>query len=74
MRIVVAGSTGNTGAAVVRELAKAGHEVVALTRDVEGKVGKALASLPGVEVTLREHAFDKPVDRYLTDESGPYLF
>eukprot|EP00026_Physarum_polycephalum_P007945 Phypoly_transcript_08018.p1 GENE.Phypoly_transcript_08018~~Phypoly_transcript_08018.p1 ORF type:complete len:291 (+),score=46.84 Phypoly_transcript_08018:549-1421(+) len=63
MRIVVSGSTGNTGVAVVETLSKLGHEVVALSRTPTSDVSKRLASLPNVTVVLNENAFKKPVDR-----------
>jgi len=63
MRIVVGAATGNTGQHVVRALSKAGQNVVAITRDPEGKVAKELALLAGVEVKKYEEAFNQPIDR-----------
>jgi len=67
MRIVVSGSTGNTGVSVVKTLSQAGHTVVAITRDKQGKQAKELSTLPGVILKLRHEAFDEPADRaYIT--------
>jgi len=62
-KTVVIGATGNTGRNAVRTLSEAGHTVVAVTRSPEGKVAKALASLPGVVVKLLDHAFEGGADR-----------
>ncbi|KAJ5199516.1 NmrA-like family protein [Penicillium cf. griseofulvum] len=54
--ILIAGSTGNTGRAVVQTLPKLlqstqfGHRIIALTRSSSSPVAQELAKLPGVEV------------------------
>jgi len=65
MRIVVGGSTGNTGKGVVQALANSGkgHTIIAVTRDPEGAVAKELSKLPGVIAKKEEDAFKEPVDR-----------
>jgi len=48
--VVVAGGTGNVGAAAVRALSSAGVPTRVLTRDPENEKAKPLASLPGVSI------------------------
>lgn len=43
MRIVVSGATGNTGKPCALALARAGHQVIAITRDKSGAVAQELA-------------------------------
>ncbi|WP_171419085.1 NmrA/HSCARG family protein [Corallococcus exercitus] len=56
--VLVTGATGQQGGAVLRKLADRGHHVVALVRDVDAPVARALRR-PGV--TLAQGDFDDPV-------------
>ena len=64
MNILVAGSTGNTGTRLLKELCERGHDIIALFRASSDTGG-----LPDT-VTLRQ---GDPADRHRTSQQCPPL-
>lgn len=77
--ILLVGATGNTGKSVVEKLPKllgntklSSHRILALTRNIESPVAKALAEIPKVE--FAEHNWVEITDDWLREHEVTRVF